>query len=144
MHSDLQSVEKQLSARSNDLLPRKYWKLKIGPSRFTTCRISLQDLSGGVSRFSRQPDTGNCRPHFFDPTGSNTIQTPDRIEKNVFFSSDPRPQPYSPHLDRKSADGDFLQPGPSKSGKHSEARKTNFQRFRGESSHERAERDFFS
>ena len=47
--------------------------LEIGLSRLRMCQISLQDLHGGVFRFSGHPDTGNCRPHFFDPTGPHTI-----------------------------------------------------------------------
>ena len=45
-------------------------------------RSSLQDLSRVVSSFSRGPAAGNHHQRFFDPTGSNTITIPDRIEKN--------------------------------------------------------------
>ena len=48
------------------------------------CRISLQDLSGGVSSFSRSPVARSRRPHFFDPNEVNTIAIGDRIEGNVF------------------------------------------------------------
>ena len=83
MQSDFESVEKvPFSSVRMSFCPEM---LEIGLSRLRRCPTSLQDLSGGVSRFSRHPDTGNCRPHFFDSTRSNKIQTPNRIEKNVFF-----------------------------------------------------------
>ena len=44
----------------------------------------LQELSKAVSPLSRGPVAGNHRQHLFDPTGSNTIRTPDRIEKTFF------------------------------------------------------------
>ena len=60
---------------------------------------------------------GNHRQHFSDRTGSNTITIVHRIEK------------------KKSVD---------KAPTHSEARKTNFQHFRGKSSCERIKRYFFN
>ena len=49
------------------------------------CRSSLQDLSGGVSRFPRGPVARNHRPRFFDPNEVEMIAIVDRIEKYVFF-----------------------------------------------------------
>ena len=40
-------------------------------SRLRLCRSSLQDLSGGVPRFSIGPVARNHRPHFFDPNEVN-------------------------------------------------------------------------
>ena len=57
--------------------------LEIGLPRLRMSRNFLLDLARAVSRFSRGPVAGNRRQHFFDPTGSNTITTPDRIGKNV-------------------------------------------------------------
>ena len=65
--------------------------------------------SRAVSRFSRGPVAGHHRRRFFDPTVSNTIAIPDRIEKKLFSLR----SGIATHLDRKSADGDFLQLGPS-------------------------------
>ena len=58
--------------------------LEFGLPRLRMSRNFLQDLSRAVSRFSRGPVAGNHRQHFFDPTGSNTIAFPDRIEKIVW------------------------------------------------------------
>ena len=89
MEWDLESVEKQLAARSHELLRRKFWRLIFLASE-CMCRISLQYryIFRGVSRFfSRHPNTGTCRQHLFDPNQSNTmILTPNRIERNACFS----------------------------------------------------------
>ena len=100
---------------------------------------------------------------FFDSTRSNKYDTnPKSDRQNVFLDPihDRSPSSQqSPPLDRKGgADGDFLQPGPLRSGKDSpidlgENYDTYILRrerpifniyFRGKSSWERAERDFFN
>ena len=135
MPSDLQSVEKHLSARPHELLLRERRKLVFLVSG---CVGSLSKyIQGGVSRFSRHPDTGNCRPDFFDPTRANTIQTPDRIKQNVF--PDPIPDRNHIHLIRieKVPTVKFCNQAPQKAGStpwqilertptHSEASKTYF------------------
>ena len=62
--------------------------LEAGLPRPTMSQGFLQDLSEAVSRFSRGPVAKNHHQHFFDPTGSNTVRTPDRIEKKFFDPMD--------------------------------------------------------
>ena len=125
--------------------------LEMGLPRLGMSRSFLQELSRAVSRSSRGPVAGNHPEHFFDPTGSSKITTPDRIENNVFSIR----SGFVTQLDRRSADADFLQLGPWRSGKqlwiyigqscvHSEARKANFHHFRGKSLCERIEMYFFN
>ena len=95
--------------------------------------------------------------HCFDPTGSNMITIiPDRIEKKSIQLGQARDynHPWSDRinlflyltqLDRKSGEGgnnsgEILEKAPT----YSEARKTNFQHFRGKSSCERTERYIFN
>ena len=83
MQLDFHSVEKvPFSAFAWTFAPKM---LEIGLPRLRVNRSFLQDLSRAVSRFSRGPVAGNHRQHFFDPTGSNTITIPGRIENNVFL-----------------------------------------------------------
>ena len=83
MQLDFHSVEKvPFSAFAWTFAPKM---LEIGLPRLRVNRSFLQDLSRAVSRFSRGPVAGNHRQHFCDPTGSNKITIPDRIEKNVIF-----------------------------------------------------------
>ena len=122
--------------------------LEIGLPCLRMTRSCLQDLCRAVSSFFRGPVAG-CRPrHFFDPNGSNAITISDLID--FFFFLLVRSGIVA-QLDRKSADGDFLQQGPWRSGEqlwidlgenssHSEARKTNCEQFRGKSSCEHTER----
>ena len=112
MQLDLQSVEKvPFSTFSLELLPRKCWKFGL-PRRRMTWNF-LQDLSGAVPGFFGGPVAGNHRQHLLDPTGSNTITIPHRIEKKRFFSIR---SGMVTQFDRKSVDGDFLQLGPRRSG----------------------------
>ena len=82
MQLDLQSVKKVPFSTFAWAVARKM--LEIGLPGLKMSRSFLQDLSRAVSRFSRGPVAGNHRQHFFDPTESNTITIPDRIEKNSF------------------------------------------------------------
>ena len=107
MPSDLQSVEKQLAARSHELLPRKCWKLVFLVSE---CVRSLSKIYLGV--FPASPGTRiqeiSVRT-FSIQWGQTRSKRPIGSKKPVFFRSDPRSQSYFPHLDRESAHGDFLQ-----------------------------------
>ena len=81
MQLDLQSVEKVLfSTFAWAFAPKKLENWSSSPQNES--ELSSR-LSRAVSRLSRGPVAGNRRQHFFDPTASNTITTPDRIGKNV-------------------------------------------------------------
>ena len=83
MQLDLQSVQQvPFSTFARAFTPKM---LEIGIPRLRMSRSFLQDLSRAVSCFSSGPVAGNHRQHFFDPTESNTITFPDRIEKIGFF-----------------------------------------------------------
>ena len=138
MQLDLQSV-------ANVLFRTFAWvffaakMFEIGLPRLRMSRSFLQDLSRAVSRFARGPVAGNHRQHFFDPTGSNTIDynhpRSDRqrvIEKVLTVIS----CNWAPGEARNSSVWVDFGRYPT----HSETRKTNFQRFRGKSSCERSER----
>ena len=111
--SDLESVEKQLPARSRELFLA------------SECVGSLSKIYLGVFPVSRgtpiqetadrtfSTRLGQIRPDWvkYDPNARS-----DR--KKRIFRSDPRSPSCSPRLDRESADGEFLQPGPSRSEKY--------------------------
>ena len=114
-----------LLARTHDLLLRKCWKLDFLASEWLG--VFSKYISWAVSRFSRGPVARNHRQHVF--------------RSNSYFTQ----------LDRKSDDGAFLPLGSWRSWKqlwrdlvgHSEARKTNFQYFRGKRSCGRTENVLF-
>ena len=68
---------------SHELLPRKCWKLVFLASEwigvFSKIYPELFPASPGAQLQE------NCRQHFSDPSGSNTITILDRIEKNNVF-----------------------------------------------------------
>ena len=123
--------------------------LQIGLPCLRKNRSFLQDLSRAISRFSRGPVAGNHRQHFFNPTGSNTITISDRSQKNdpigdcnpVGSKKCWRWFPATRPLEKRET---ALDRSWRKLPSHSEARKTNFQHFRGKSSCERTERCFFN
>ena len=72
MQLDLQSVEKVL-LWSIQYVHMSFAPLENGLPRLKMSRTLLQDPCRAPSRFSRSSVAGNHRQHFFDPTGSNTI-----------------------------------------------------------------------
>ena len=70
MQLDLQSVEKYLSVRSHQRLPRKRWKLVF--ARLRMIWSFLHHLSRAVSRFASGPVRVNHRPYSFDPSELKT------------------------------------------------------------------------
>ena len=113
---------------------QSFFPLLHGPSCWKS--PSALFLSTWVEPYhSARSDRKKTCLDFFDPIGDDYNQS------------------YLTHLDKKSADGDFLQLGPWRRGKqlrvektptHAEARQTNFQHFRGKSSREPTESYFFN
>ena len=124
-------LKQYLSVRSNEKLsPRKCWKL-IGFPRVRMCRNFFQDLSRAllliaVSFFSIRSEMLTV----FDPVGSKTQCW--------------RWLPATGSLLEKRETAQDIIESWRKLPTHSEARKTNFQLFRGKSSFERTERYFFN
>ena len=82
MQLDLQSVEKAIFSTFACVFAPKM--LEIGLPRLRMSRSFLQHLSrAAVSRFSRGPVAGNHRQHFFDPTGSNTVDYHPRADRKT-------------------------------------------------------------
>ena len=71
--------------------------LEIGLSRLMMCRISLQDLSGGVPRFSRHPQIQEIAVRTFSiQLGQTRSKRPIGSDRNVF--TDPIPDRNHVHL----------------------------------------------
>ena len=114
----------------------------------------LQELSRAVSRFSRGAVAGNHEitvSTFSIQLGQIRLQSPIGSKKAIISIR----SGIVTQLDRKSADGDFLQLGPWRSGKQlwidlektpstSQARKTIFLHFRGRRSYANVLRGTFS
>ena len=151
---DLQSVEKPFQHVRMSSCPGNVGNWSVSPQivsdlspRSTWRRFPLFQAPGKLE---------NCRPHLFDPTGSNIrSKPPSGSKKNVCF--DPIPDRNHIHLTwiEKMPTVIPCYRAPRKAGNtpsqilgknptHSEARKTDFQHCRGKSSCERAERDFFN
>ena len=95
--------------------------LKIGLSRPQNVSSVSPRSMWGCFPFLQAPRNRKLPSELFRSNwrpGQARSTPPDRIKKNVFF--DPVPDRSHIHLIRieESADGDFLQPSPSRSGEH--------------------------
>ena len=126
MPSDLRWVEKNVSACSHERLLRKCWKLVFLASEFVRSPskinpgVFLASLGTQIYRkLTFAVFRSNCVKHDKNPPfGSKKMYFSVRLKNNAFF--DPIPDRNHIHLIwiEKSADGDLLQPGVWRSGKH--------------------------